>query len=339
MFGELELNILLTLDYEVFFGRNTGTVEHTLLEPSTAVCKIAEHHGVPLVFFVDIGFLLRLYEDGRKFPALRRDYDEVMKQLEQFVAAGHELQLHVHSHWEDSRWNGDSWSIDTRRYRLHDFDGAGILDILQRYTQALRNVSGGKDVFAFRAGGWVIQPFGKIGQPLRDVGIFIDSTVFSGGTSGGDTHQFDFTDCPSESHWFFENDPLVASPKGIFLEIPIASVTLPPTFYLRLALAKKLGGAIHRSYGDGNAMPMSSGDMFKKLSSWTASVVSLDGYKASCIEQAFAQYKNCDKTDFVIMGHPKALTRYSLQKLDHFLSAHRTENFVGYSMYRGLVAT
>ena len=185
----------------------------------------------------------------------------------------------------------------------------------------------------------MIQPFAQIREQLRKVGICIDSTIFAGGTSDSDTHQFDFTDCPSESHWYFENDPLVAAPKGSFLEVPIASIKLPPTLYWRLALTKKLGGAIHRSFGDGSAMSLSPGDMFSKLSRWTTSVVSLDGYKASFLERAFAQYRNCDKTDFVIIGHPKALTPYSLQKLDHFLSAHRTENFVGYSMYRGLVAT
>jgi len=335
--GKFELNILLTLDYEVFFGRNTGTVEHTLLEPSAALCKIAEQHGVPLVFFVDIGFLLRLYEDGKRFPALMRDYDAVMKQLAQFVAAGHELQLHVHSHWEESHWNGSDWDVDTRRYRLHDFDGPGIQDILQRYTNALRNISGGADVFAFRAGGWVIQPFEQISEQLRDVGIWLDSTVFAGGTSDSETHQFDFTACPSESHWCFENDPLVVASQGGFLEVPIASIKLPPTFYWRLALAKKLGGAIHRSFGDGSAIPLSRGDMFDKLSHWTTSVVSIDGYKASFLNKAFDQYKNSGKTDFVVIGHPKALSRYSLQMLDKFLDTHKTENFVGYGVYRGLV--
>lgn len=337
MFGEPELNILLTLDYEVFFGRNTGTVARTLLDPSDALCKIAERYGVPLVFFVDIGFVLRLYEEGRKFPSLMRDYDAVMRQLERFVAAGHELQLHVHSHWEDSRWNGDSWDVDTRRYRLHDFDSAGVLEILRRYTSHLRNLTAGSGVFAFRAGGWVIQPFAQIREQLLDVGIRIDSTVFAGGTSDSDTHQFNFSPCPDESHWFFEDDPLVMASNGSFLEVPIASMKLPPLFYWRLAIAKKLGGAAHRAFGDGNAIPLSRGDMLKKLSRQTTSVVSLDGFKASFLEQAYAQYKKNGKADFVVIGHPKALSHYSLQELEKFLDRHRTEKFVGYGAYRGLV--
>lgn len=334
--GETELNILLTLDYEVFFGRNTGTIERTLLQPSDALCRIAHRYGVPLVFFVDIGFVLRLYEEGQRFPPLMRQYDAVMKQLEDFVASGHELQLHVHSHWEDSRWNGESWDVDTRRYRLHDFDSAGVLDILRRYTHGLRELTGGGDVFAFRAGGWVIQPFTQIGTQLRDVGICIDSTVFAGGMSDSETHQFDFSRCPNDSRWFFKDDPLEPTPAGDLLEVPIASIQLPPLFYWRLALAKKLGGALHHSIGDGKAIALSRNDMLRKMSRWTTSVVSLDGYKASFLEHAFAQYKKEGKTDFVVIGHPKALSRYSLQKLEYFLERHKTEKFVGYGAYLDL---
>ena len=79
------MNIVLSTDYELFFGQSTGTVNSTMLEPSKALCDVAARHGVPLVFFVDIGFLLRLREEARRFPRLMRDHDAVMRQLEQFV--------------------------------------------------------------------------------------------------------------------------------------------------------------------------------------------------------------------------------------------------------------
>jgi hypothetical protein len=112
---------------------------------------------------------------------------------------------------------------------------------------------------------------------------------------------------------------------------------LSPLFYWRLAIAKKLGSEAHRAFGDGNAIPLSRGDMLKKLSRQTTSVVSLDGYKASFLEQAFAQYKKNGKSDFVVIGHPKALSRYSLQELEKFLGRHKTEKIVGYGAYRGLL--
>ena len=331
------MNIILSVDYEVFFGRNTGTVENTLLEPSQALCDVAARHGVPLVFFVDIGFLLRLREEGQRIPVLMRDHDRVIRQLEQFVSLGHEIQLHVHTHWEDSHWNGESWDIDTRRYRLHDFGDLEINEIIQRYTGALRSVTGDDGVFAFRAGGWVIQPFAQIRKALLDSGVYIDSTVFAGGTSEGDVQQFDFSNAPNASHWFFDNDPLLINPEGEFLEVPIASYRLSPAFYWRFAIAKKLGGSKHRSFGDGCPIRISSTDILKKMSRRTNSVVSMDGYKASFLGDAFRRYELAGKADFVVMGHPKALSRYSLQKLERFIAGRNASEFVGYEAYRSLL--
>ena len=328
------MNIILSMDYEVFFGKNTGTIENTLLLPSQALCDIAARNEIPLVFFVDIGFLLRLREEGRRFPALMLDYDRVMRQLGDFVAAGHEIQLHVHSHWEDSHWNGVAWDIDTRRYRLHDFSESEIREIVKRYTDSLRAVTGGDGVYAYRAGGWLIQPFTQISSALHDAGIYIDSTIFSGGKSEGKILDFDFLDAPLASYWFFDNDPLVVNPNGEFLEIPIASYQVSPLFYWRYALAKKLGGSIHQSFGNGSSIPISRSDLFRKLSHWTNSVVSIDGYKANLLENAYQRYKLESKTDFVVIGHPKALTRYSLQQLEHFIKSRNKSEFVGYEVYR-----
>ncbi len=337
--GETDMKIVLSTDYEVFFGQNTGSVENTLLEPAQALCDIAARHGVPLVFFIDIGFLLRLREEARQVPKLMRDYDRVMRQLEQFVAEGHELQLHIHSHWEDSYWQGDAWHIDTQRYRLHDFSESEIGGIVQRYTEALRAVSGEDGVFAYRAGGWIIQPFEKIKQALRDAGVYIDSTVFPGGASEGGGHYFDFSGAPSASHWFFDDDPLSSNPDGGFLEIPIASYQVPPSFYWRYALTKKFGGAKHQAFGKGKPVPLSRAEKLRKLSHWTNSVVSMDGYKASFLAAAFRQYQLAGKTDFVVIGHPKALTRYSLEQLERFIVSCKANQFVGFGHYRSYFAS
>ncbi len=330
------MNIVLSFDFEVFFGRQTGTIECTLLEPSRALCEMAKRHNVVLVFFVDIGFLLRLREEGRCFPALMRDYDLVMLQLERFVTAGHEIQLHVHPHWEDSHWNGEFWDIDTHRYRLHDFSELEIREIVNRYADGLRNLAG-ESVCAYRAGGWMIQPFAQISKALLDANICIDSTIFAGGTSEGDIHEYDFSSAPLTSHWFFENDPLLINPNGPFLEVPIASYPVSPAFYWRFAIAKKLGGARHRAFGDGSPIPMSSFELLRKLSRWTNSVVSMDGYKISFLEDAYNQYEQIGMADFVVIGHTKALTRFSLQKLDSFIGMRDSNQFVGYGAYRNLL--
>lgn len=330
------MNIILSFDYELFFGHRTGTVEYSLLRPSEELFKIANRYRIPMVFFIDAGFLLKLKEEGYRISSLMRDYDHIRYQLDGFVAAGHEIQLHIHSHWEDSYWGEGGWNVNLRRYRLHDFDESEIVEIVRRYTDILRDITGSMGVFAYRAGGWVIQPFDKIRQALMDTGIRIDSTVFPGGIAAGNIHRFDFTCAPQSAHWFFDNDPLIPTPSGEFLEVPIASYRVPPIFYWRFIMAKKFGGTIHCPLGDGYAVPLSKSDLINKLSRWTTSVVTMDGYKSSFLEEAYLKYERLGMTDFVVVGHPKALSAFSLGRLEEFISKRRVDQFIKYDKYLSL---
>ena len=95
-----------------------------------------------------------------------RDYSIVMRQLDTLREEGHSLQLHIHPHWEDSYYAGDKWVLKTERYRLHDFSEKEIEEIVFRYKKVLTDIVGDR-VFAFRAGGWCLQPFAKIKAALE----------------------------------------------------------------------------------------------------------------------------------------------------------------------------
>jgi peptidoglycan/xylan/chitin deacetylase (PgdA/CDA1 family) len=326
------MKTLLTLDYEVYFGRQTGTVERCLIAPTRALVGVADRHGARLAFFVDAGFILRLREEMHRAAALRAQHDAVCRQVEALARAGHEIQLHVHPHWEGSRWTEAGWEIDVERFALHAFEPAAIDDIVARYARVLRELAGGEAAYAYRAGGWVIQPFSKLRPALLRHGVTIDSTVFAGGRSEGRVQPYDFRGAPAASKWRFDVDPLVEDPAGAFLELPIASRRLRPDFFWRFAAVKKLGGARHRAFGDGRAIAMEGGDLLRKLLRPTPSVVSLDGYKASFLEAAAADYASRGMEEFVVIGHPKALTSYSLERLDAFLAKGR--DVVGYAQYR-----
>jgi hypothetical protein len=284
---------------------------------------VAGRHGARLAFFVDAGFILRLREDMRRNPTLRREHDAIVRQVETLSRGGHEIQLHIHPHWEDSGWTPRGWHIDTSRYALHAFDAAAIEDIVTRYAGVLRDIAGPRAAFAYRAGGWVIQPFGKLRTALRKAGVTIDSTVYAGGRSEGAVQPFDFRAAPAKSRWRFDTDPLVEDDGGPFLELPIASRTLHPAFFWKFALVKKFGGRPHAPFGDGKPIPLEGGDLLRKLTRRSASVVSIDGYKASFLEPAADEYRARGMDDFVVIGHPKALTPYSLERLDAFLGSRR----------------
>lgn len=337
------MNIVFSLDYEVFFGARTGSVERTLLEPSAALAAIARRHGVPLVFFVDVLFVLRLRELGLRHPALMQAHDRIVRQLQALAAAGHELQLHLHPHWLRSQWDGERWQLDLQHYRLHDLDDAMLAYAVRAGTQALREIAGGQAVTAFRAGGWCIQPFERLRSPLLEAGITVDSTVYAGGWQAGPGPGFDFREAPLASHWSFDTDPLVPVPGGPFLEVPIASHAVSPLFFWRLAALRRLGSARHRALGDGEAIALSRSTLLRKLLWPSHSVVSIDGLKAGLLQAAWQRHQRRGSSDFVVIGHPKALTPFSLAQFDAFLLRQRQAHggqasCSGLNGYRGLIA-
>jgi hypothetical protein len=327
------VRVLLSLDYEVFFGPRTGAVGRTLIEPTEALLGIARRHGVKLAFFVDAGYILRLRAVMHESAALREEHDAVCRQVKALARAGHEVQLHIHPHWEDARWSDGRWQLEGTRYALQSFDSASIADIVRRYTAVLRELAGADAAFAYRAGGWVIQPFDKLREPLIEAGVRIDSTVYAGGWSRSAIQPFDFRNAPAKTRWRFDADPVVEDSSGRLLEVPIASHPLSPLFFLRFACARKLGGERHRAFGDGKAIPMDRADLIRKLTLPSASVVSMDGYKASFLAAAARAYRARGMEDFVVIGHPKALTPYSLETLDRFLAQGAAREVATFSSY------
>jgi hypothetical protein len=311
--------IFITLDYELFFGNNAGTQYNSIIYPTERLLTILDKNKVKASFFVDSGYLLKLKEYKNEFPTLEADYEEISRQLRKLSIEGHDLQLHIHPHWEDSYYNGEKWIMDTSRYRLNSFSYEEINSIVYRYKEVLQEFTN-NEIFTFRAGGWCIQPFKKIKDAFKANNIWLDSTVFKNGKNKSATHFFNFKAAPNKTLWKFEDDPLKENPKGFFTEIPITSLRVSPFFFWKLAYAKKIGGDIHKSFGDGTAAGGSKLEKIRMLTQLSNTVVSIDSYKASLLRKAYTKFqKDQDNRNFVIIGHPKALTEYSLIKLENFI--------------------
>ena len=326
MTEQFNRQFIISLDYEVFFGKNTGTAENSLITPTREIARILDKHNAKLCLFVDAGYLVNLESQGKKHPKLLTELDLIRRQLTSLTAAGHEIQLHIHPHWVDSRFDGDSWQIDSNRYRLHDFSPAEQADIVNQYKEAIARCTDAP-VFAYRAGGWCIQPFDKISAALKANGIWLDSTVYEQGLSEDPLRWYDFTEAPRKPFWRFEDDPVEENSNGYFTEIPISSMPVNPLFYWISTLMKKLLKTRHKAYGDGATMVANSGYYITRLTRKTYSPVTLDGAKAGLLGRGYAYHRSLgDQAGiFNVMGHPKTLSRYSLDKLDEFLTRYRRE--------------
>ena len=313
------MKLIVSLDYELFFGAKTGTVENCLIKPTNALTDAVNDFGVKLSLFVDAGYLEALKREGKKSPELLRSYDTVTSHLSKLSKNGHDIQLHIHPHWEDCSYKNGVWHVDTSRYRLHEFPESEQDEIVSRYKSILEQFSE-KPVFAYRAGGWCIQPFSQIKKALQSSKIWLDSTVYYQGKSDDQTRWFDFSSAPDLDEWFFNDDPNKLAKNGEFLEIPISSIKVNPIFFWKLLATKKFMKSDHfKAYGDGAAMVANRSYYLNLLTRYTNSVVSLDGFKAKLIESAFNKYQSEGREIFNIIGHPKAFTPYSIKCFRQFI--------------------
>jgi len=163
-------DVYLTFDYELYFGSASGTVQRCMLNPTEKLVDLAEKFGVRYSFFVDVGMLLALKREGISTPELVKDYNSVVAQIRRLVDSGHSIQLHVHPHWEDSRFRNGRWEFDLSRYRLDCFADNEIDRIIRTYKEELDLIANTK-TYVFRGGGLCVQPFSRIGPSLRWYGI------------------------------------------------------------------------------------------------------------------------------------------------------------------------
>lgn len=320
------MDIYITLDYELFFGNDSGSVQNSIIRPTEELLKITNKFDIKLVLFVDASYLIALKKELVKHKLPETDYKVIATQLKQLSAEGHDIQLHVHPHWIDSKFDGKKWKINTERYRLHDFNPQEINEIISSNKKALEDISG-KEVFAYRAGGWCLQPFNKIKDALASNNIWLDSTVFKGGLNTYNTHYYNFMNVPSGTEWRFNSDPTRVDPNGKFVELPIASTRLSPFFFWKVALLSKLKHKKVSRFGDGSPVAVSKKYHTRLLTQRSFNVASIDGFRASYLQKAFTRSKRKHpKGNFVIIGHPKAFSQFSLQKLEQFIKKVASKN-------------
>lgn len=313
--------VFITLDYEIFFGENQGTLRKTILEPTNLLLEIAQKTAVKFTFFIDVGYLVQLEKWSIKFPLLRNEYQLVCSQLNQLVNDGHDCQLHIHPHWERALYDGEKWVFDYSFYKLSDFDTSERSEIIQTYSKTLFNITGQK-IHSYRAGGWCVQPFTQLENDFKSLGVKIDSSVFKGGKHIDTHYMYDFSSAPEKDFWNFQSNECVEDTSGDFVELPISDFRYSPWFFWRLYILGNLLPHKHKPIGDGKPMP-SNMTRFKRLTKSHLQCGSIDGYFASKLKQVVINRKKRGFYHTVFIGHPKALTHFSLQKLEKFIAENK----------------
>lgn len=318
------MQLFITYDYELFFGSPTGSVEKCIIEPTNRLREIAQRTKIKFVFFIDVGYLKKLIELKDIHPKVAYEYQLVTEQIKTLVLEGHDCQLHIHPHWEDSTHNGEQWIMNVERYKLVDFDDENIERIVLEYQKILANLTL-KPVNIYRAGGWCLQPFSRIKKSFEKAGLKLDSSVFPGGKFTAGNYYYDFTATPNKSIWNFDDDICVENTNGPFSEYPISSYKYSPIFFWRLFILGRLKPQMHKPIGDG--YPMSSPGLRKKMLTKGALLsASCDGYFVTKLTNVLRQNQSKGFEQMVIIGHPKACTQFALKRLEKFIVEHKNKH-------------
>lgn len=312
------MNVFITLDYEIFFGSQQGSIEKTLLYPTERLLTVGRNTGAKFTFFIDCGFLVKLKEYQATYPQLAKEYQLVSAQLQKIVEEGHDCQLHIHPHWEKTTYNGENWVFDYNYYKLSDFKPAEIPPIFRKYSAELESITH-KKITSFRAGGWCIQPFDIIKSSFEQEAILLDSSVFIGGKNTVSPYYYDYTNTPKKDFWHFEEEVCTEKVNGAFIELPISSYNYSPLFFWRLFILGNLFPKTHKPIGDGKPMPSPNFSRRKLLTRSHFLSASIDGYFTSKIDTILKRNKALNYRTTVLIGHPKALTHFSIQKLERII--------------------
>lgn len=220
--------VILSFDYELFFGDKSGTVLKTLIEPTNKILDAMDSDGFKGNFFIDWQMLKYLKEENTERTL--SDYNLIKNQLKDMVRRGHRIELHIHPHWVDAKYNGDgTWDFsEFRHYSLNSFSEDEITEMFVEGTNLLESIAREIDptykIIAFRAGGWAVQPFSKLKKGFIKAGIKVDSSVMPGIYAERENSFYDFRNISNVANgkYNFEDDVCAISGKGQFIEVPIS---------------------------------------------------------------------------------------------------------------------
>ncbi len=320
------MNLFITLDYELFLGTSTGTVENCLIKSMDAMCEVAEKYGFKYIIFVDAAYLLRLRQLKDSSESILKQYELVVHHIQDLAKRGHDIQLHFHPQWLYSEWDDmkEVWKMDKDHYKLSDMPLEDARCRLKEAKELLEQIVR-KKIIAFRAGGFCHESFSELKDVFYRMGVIVDSSVLRNKCFISSVHSYDYRVIPQQQIYCFENSIKEVSPKGSFVELSISSFYWSPIRYFSCIRPIRIRFSPRINYGDGSRVsdgkrsPISS---IRDVLSRRYYHASIDGEWSNLLDVYYNDAKNNNWKELILIGHPKNASDLSVKNLDKFFSSH-----------------
>lgn len=154
------ISVYLTFDYELPLGGIAKSYKHSLFDPTDRLFDIARKLEVPITLFADILSYQKFKEHD--IPEFYKHFE---RQISYALKHKHDVQLHIHPHWIDTRFVQNQFVPDPK-FALGDFANKtypnDIEGIIETSYNTLKNICAQTDkkhpIIAYRAGGYNLFP-------------------------------------------------------------------------------------------------------------------------------------------------------------------------------------
>jgi hypothetical protein len=323
------VRLALSFDHELSLG-GTDDYAKNLFVPTDRLLALARELSVPITLFTDVACAMRFESwDADRFFVPYRD------QLTRAIAAGHDVQLHIHPHWFDSYYIDGAFRPSTT-FGLGEFATRpwpdNIEGIIKRAATFLAELTSSADrtfrCLAYRAGGFNLAPeTARIVQALLDNGIVIDSSIAKGFFFESNISSVDFRSMPSNANWFIAPEgPLnIAADAGLF-EVPIASrprtlLNNVPHLFKRVACRRRAPRPTGWSLHEGNT---SKAKRLARLVPRSAWMLGFDNHTQSTDHQIrtldyHLTHHREEEMICAAISHPKNMGEYAFAMMRNFV--------------------
>ena len=343
-------NLIFTLDYEIH-GNGDGSPYNLMVEPTYRLMDLLEKYDAKLTIFADIAEILcfkRYYEETKddKFC-----YLDIIKQLQDAVKRGHDVQLHTHSSYFKAEYNGTRWEQYIEEYNMAALPYERIDEMIKQsvgfLNEILKPIKPDYECIAFRAANWSMMPTPNIYKALVNNGIRIDTSVYKGGCQGGNV-SYDYRDVYSniESYPASSENINLFDVEGKITEYPIYTLMKPFWYFISpIRVFRMIRAKFHKHRKNQVATEMSgqankndnrklSVKSFFRLSPWKYD------FNQATSRQMIKTLKNIlKKTDLkkdlniVLIGHSKSFLKYNEKTLEAFLRFAARQKQVNFKVF------
>lgn len=321
----MKTKILLTFDYELYFGENFFSEKEVLFDPTSKLLNKLKVKNIKAVFFIDICSIIA-YKKNNKYEYIKK----FKSQVEEMKSFGHDIQMHFHPHWTNSIFNEkrNSWDFDHDNYSYSNLiDNFGLSKaneiFLEAHNQFVDLV--GYSPTVFRAGGYSIQPYEKeLIELLISLDYTIDTSITPYKKYVSDAQYFDFLKCEELNIWNVSSESFLKKGKKNLIEIPVLSIkksffNLP--YYAILRLINKFyqnikfnrrgkGASLNLKEYKNNSLQFG----FDMVSKKNIKIIKF------ITSQYIHKYKNNDIVYLNILSHPKALFNESFDVIEWYIN-------------------